>query len=92
MKAENIDYIAMEGGGGKGIVYLGAIRALEMKGKLPLDKNSKTNNANSLKGMGGSSAGAITTYILALGTHCDGTISLYVSKTGLNTCPWTQCI
>ncbi len=71
MKAENIDYIAMEGGGGKGIVYLGAIRALEMKKKLPLDKSSKENNLNCLKGIGGSSAGAITTYMLALGMNGD---------------------
>lgn len=35
MMAKKIEYLTFEGGGGKGIVYLGAIKALEKK-ELPL--------------------------------------------------------
>lgn len=35
MDINNINYLTFEDGGGKGIVYLGAIRALEEK-KLPI--------------------------------------------------------
>jgi NTE family protein len=73
MKAQDIKYIAFEGGGGKGIVYLGAIRALEAANKLPLSKaNREGPNGNSLlDGVAGASAGAITTYFLALGMSAD---------------------
>lgn len=35
MMAKKIEYLTFEGGGGKGIVYLGAIKALEKK-EVPL--------------------------------------------------------
>jgi|GEM_PF-2463038 len=73
MKASDIRYVAFEGGGGKGIVYLGAIRALEAAGKLPLAKADREgpDAANRLDGISGASAGAITVYFLALGMGAD---------------------
>lgn len=55
-KKENIKYLAFEGGGGKGVAFLGAIAALE---KLGVIKN--------VQGIAGTSAGAITAFLLALG-------------------------
>jgi predicted acylesterase/phospholipase RssA len=73
MNAENIKYIAYEGGGGKGIVYLGATRALEAAGKLPMIKKGKDLDADSQKliGVAGASAGSINAFFTALGQTAD---------------------
>ena len=41
---ENVAYLALEGGGGKGVAYLGAIRALETIKILPIDINQPGKN------------------------------------------------
>src|SRR5690606_41780387 len=51
--------------GGKGVTYLGAIRALENLGVLPIDINRP--GQNQIKGISGASAGAITALMLAKG-------------------------
>jgi len=51
-----VRYLALEGGGGKGFAYLGALEILEKQGVL----------AN-LRGVAGTSAGAITAMMIALG-------------------------
>lgn len=68
---EKIKYLALEGGGGKGNVYLGALQALELLGKLPLTPENKDANGkkNVIQGIAGASAGSITSFLLALG--CD---------------------
>ena len=87
MKFEELEYIALEGGGGKGAVYLGAIKALEelcKKDTLNLENTEGVTNAKSIldytdiktktlkiKGISGSSAGAITAFPLALGLNSD---------------------
>jgi len=72
MKYTDVKYIAFEGGGGKGIVYLGAVRALEAGGKLPLSKAMRDlPTSNILDGIAGASAGAITAYFLALGMSAE---------------------
>ena len=84
---ENLEYIVMEGGGARGAAYLGAIRALEKKmsersdvqaysdlGKRNaglLDYSKTIDNTTAIKGIAGSSAGAITTFALALGFNSD---------------------
>jgi predicted acylesterase/phospholipase RssA len=75
MNAENIKYIAYEGGGGKGIVYLGATRALEAAGKLPMIKKGEDMAADSQKliGVAGASAGSINAFFTALGQTADET-------------------
>ncbi|MEL6533970.1 MAG: patatin-like phospholipase family protein [Bacteroidota bacterium] len=62
---KDVRYLAFEGGGGKGVTYLGAIKALTKLGVLPIDPNRP--GANQIKGISGSSAGAITALFLAMG-------------------------
>lgn len=61
MIASKIKYLAFEGGGGKGIAYLGAIEALEEKGVLPI-----SNDNRQVLGISGSSTGAINALMLSL--------------------------
>lgn len=59
---EKIKYLALEGGGGKGFVFLGALQMLE-KNPSP----SKTNILRQIQGVAGTSAGAITALLISLG-------------------------
>ena len=61
----NVHYLALEGGGGKGVTYLGAVRALENKRILPIDIDRP--GQNQIRGISGASAGAITAMFLAMG-------------------------
>lgn len=61
VKPADVKYLSFEGGGGKGVAYLGAIRELEARKILPLGKQTQ------VKGMSGSSAGAMTAVLLAMG-------------------------
>lgn len=79
LKIEDLSYIAMEGGGASGVVYNGAIKALEEKlhGKYPRVPGSsgalldyydgEKSTKLKIKGIAGSSAGAINAFALALG-------------------------
>jgi len=60
--ASTVEYLSFEGGGGKGLAYLGAIRYLETPemGLLPM-------NTGRVKGLAGASAGAITSFFLSVG-------------------------
>jgi len=87
LKIDDLKNIVMEGGGARGAAYLGAIRALEKKmsersdvqaysdlGKRKaglLDYSNTTDNTLAIKGIAGSSAGAVTTFALALGFNSD---------------------
>jgi predicted acylesterase/phospholipase RssA len=62
---KDIKYLALEGGGGKGVTYLGAIRALESMGILPI--NIERPGQNQIAGISGASAGAITALLLGIG-------------------------
>ena len=61
----DVHYLALEGGGGKGVTYLGAVRALENLGVLPI--NIDQPGQNQIRGISGASAGAITAMFLAMG-------------------------
>jgi NTE family protein len=76
-KPENIQYLSLEGGGGKGVAYLGAIRALERMKVLPIDISKP--GQNQVKGISGASAGAITALLLAMGVD-SGKIEGLLSK------------
>jgi predicted acylesterase/phospholipase RssA len=62
---DQVRYLALEGGGGKGVTYLGAIRVLEDLGVLPI--NIDKPGQNQIRGISGASAGAITAMFLAMG-------------------------
>jgi len=64
LKSADVKYLSLEGGGGKGVTYLGAIEALEALKVLPIDQPA---GKNQIRGLAGSSAGAITALALALG-------------------------
>lgn len=64
-KPEAVQYLSLEGGGGKGVTYLGAIRTLEKFKVLPIDITKP--GSNQIKGISGASAGAITALLLAMG-------------------------
>jgi predicted acylesterase/phospholipase RssA len=55
LKRDDVKFLALEGGGGKGFAYLGALQVLEEKGTL-----------DQVTGVAGTSAGAITALMLAL--------------------------
>ena len=64
---DEVQYLAFEGGGGKGVAFLGAIRALESikindVGILPILPEGN----NQIKGITGASAGAITALFLSI--------------------------
>jgi len=62
---KDVHYLALEGGGGKGVTYLGAVAALERLGVLPIDIERR--GKNRIRGISGASAGAITAMFLAMG-------------------------
>jgi NTE family protein len=64
-RPRDVEYLALEGGGGKGGTFLGAIRALERYGILPI--NMTRRGRNQIRGISGASAGAITALMLAMG-------------------------
>ena len=64
-----LEYLAFEGGGGKGVTFLGAVRALEGHGILPIDIARR--GQNQIKGISGASAGAISALLLAMGLNAD---------------------
>lgn len=70
---DDLKYLALEGGGAKGAVYVGAIEALEelygvkeVNGSI-LDAKEKDGKTTKIKGIAGTSAGSITAFALALG-------------------------
>src|SRR4051794_14860685 len=66
-------YLAFEGGGGRGAAFLGAINTLEhsqppiIKYLYPDDRNNRRLDPKRLLGVAGTSAGAITATLLAAG-------------------------
>ncbi|HMR47561.1 MAG TPA: patatin-like phospholipase family protein [Bacteroidia bacterium] len=87
MNSKEIKYLTFEGGGGKCITYLGAIKALEEKKNLPIHPvttvNFKTNDLdinipqNNLFGINGSSGGAIIAFFLSMGLDLKEMESLF---------------
>ena len=64
-------YLALEGGGGKGAAYVGALKVLEDRGFIrfldPTNFQRKRLDPSRIKGVAGTSAGAITACLLAAG-------------------------
>lgn len=71
VKPEEVQYLSMEGGGGKGFAYLGAIDAF----------NSIPGwNWNRIQGFSGSSAGAITAMLLSIGFTTEKQIKTFMTE------------
>ena len=66
IQKEDIEYLVFEGGGGAGNAFPGALEALETLNILEYDEDSKK-LAGKIKGVAGSSAGAITALFIAMG-------------------------
>lgn len=79
----NVHYLAFEGGGGKGLIFSGAIRALEQLNILTY-ADGKINRNGQLKGICGSSAGAITALLLSLGYN-SAEIDAELTRNNFNT-------
>ncbi|MEO1489322.1 MAG: patatin-like phospholipase family protein, partial [Pseudomonadota bacterium] len=62
----NVQYLCFEGGGGKGIIFLGAVKELERRGVLTYDRYRLAPNGQ-IRGIAGSSAGALTAVLLSCG-------------------------
>jgi len=79
LKIGDVKFLALEGGGGKGIAYIGAIRTLEdlrfvhqngsydPQNPVPLFNLSEPIADRQILGISGASAGAITAFMLSLG-------------------------
>ena len=50
LKSADVKYLSLEGGGGKGVTYLGAIEALEALKVLPIDQPAGKNQIRGLAG------------------------------------------
>jgi predicted acylesterase/phospholipase RssA len=66
LRLSDIRYLALEGGGGKGFAYLGALQLLE-KNKALTGLRDDINVLRQIKRVAGTSAGAITALMIALG-------------------------
>lgn len=75
IEPREIRHLALEGGGGKGLAYVGAFRALE--------KIDGAQVLSCIEGIAGASAGAITALLFAVGYTPDD-MADYMSKTDFN--------
>ncbi len=73
LRASQVSHLVLEGGGGKGIVYLGAIEALQQLNVLRFSGG----RLQGVQGIAGSSAGAITALALSLGMDYQGLLRLF---------------
>lgn len=62
----DVRYLCFEGGGGKGILFAGAVKSLEELGILSY-AGGRLNPSGQIKGIAGSSAGALTAVLLSIG-------------------------
>jgi predicted acylesterase/phospholipase RssA len=71
LKVGQITHLALEGGGGKGFAFVGAIKALEEIGVLGYETDSygQRKLECKVKGLAGASAGAITAMLLSAGMN-----------------------
>jgi len=72
----DIEYLVFQGGGGKGVAYAGVLKALEEKEVLPF----KPGAPREIKGIAGTSAGAITALLVSMGYTSDEIDEKYLTK------------
>ncbi|PSK89537.1 patatin-like phospholipase family protein [Taibaiella chishuiensis] len=82
IKPEDIEYLSFEGGGGRGLAYLGSLIAFlhpAFKGRIMYyDEQTRRHylNTNTIKGMAGTSAGSIACALLACKVSLEEIIDL----------------
>lgn len=70
VRSTEVHYLSFEGGGGKGFVYAGALAALEARQILTFTGSGQSKRLNpqgQIKGVSGSSAGAMTAFLVSIG-------------------------
>jgi predicted acylesterase/phospholipase RssA/subtilisin family serine protease len=73
LSASAVSHLVLEGGGGKGIVFVGAIKGLEQAGAISFSAN----RLRGVDGVAGSSAGAITAMGLSIGMDHRAMLGLF---------------
>lgn len=67
MPLDAVRYVAFEGGGGKGVAFIGALQALQALRRLQFTADGRLDANGPIKGVSGASAGAITATLLSCG-------------------------
>lgn len=87
---KKIRYLVFEGGGGKGLIYLGAGKALEELGvlsytkKIVNDKEVARLSSKKIKGVAGTSVGSLAAVLIACGNTPDTLHQLLAKNFGLH--------
>jgi len=96
VSSDAVRYLAFEGGGGKGIVYLGVLQALEdldIVSRIEVEKNNKKFtrlDSSKIKGIAGTSVGAITALLIACGYTSDEAREILSTDIGNNVLDTTE--
>ena len=87
---ENVKYLSFEGGGGKGVAYLGAIEVMEELGILSYVSKHLDNriidrlDPEKIKGISGTSVGSVVALLLACGFKPKEMEAMLMTDLGLN--------
>jgi len=88
LSKEDVNYLVFEGGGGKGVSYLGVFQALEELGIVDYVKKDFSGeeqcylNTEKIKGVAGTSVGSITALILACGYNSKEAEKIIIGDVG----------
>jgi predicted acylesterase/phospholipase RssA/subtilisin family serine protease len=80
LSASAVSHLVLEGGGGKGIVFVGAIKGLEESGAISFSGN----RLRGVQGVTGSSAGAMTALALSIGMDHRAMLGLFRGPSATN--------
>ncbi|MHA1397708.1 MAG: patatin-like phospholipase family protein, partial [Candidatus Heimdallarchaeaceae archaeon] len=87
---EDVKFLVFEGGGGKGVAYIGALEVMKELGILSYydkEKDNKTYtrlNSDKIKGVAGTSVGSIIALLLACGYTPEEMKEMLMMKVGIN--------
>lgn len=87
---DDVKFLAFEGGGGKGVTYLGALQALEELGIISHKMKKKGNkvyprlDTEKIKGVAGTSVGSLISLLVSCGYNSDELREILMSKVADN--------
>jgi NTE family protein len=87
---EEVQYLAFEGGGGKGVAYIGALEVMKELGIISYynkEKDSKIYrriNTDKIKGVAGTSVGSVVALLVACGYTPEEMQEMLMTKIGIN--------